>query len=178
MSADFKVYYDSDRKNVVVGPNTRLFAAGSLIAQADRGKVSIYYRATNYREVYLPFARFAKQDGSPAGASLSAVIDYLNTEFNKTPFVENATSMRVTTIDVGSTGVYEAALTVTDAAVVPSSIITANIAGPMPGTKDADELEFDRMILHAVAGTGQFTLYVEAIPGPIYGQFPIAYGIA
>lgn len=86
MSADFKVYYDSDRKNVVVGPNTRLFAAGSLIAQADRGRVSIYYRATNYREVYLPFARFAKQDGSPAGASLSAVIDYLNAEFNKTPF--------------------------------------------------------------------------------------------
>lgn len=178
MSANFRVYYDSDRKNVVVGQNTRLFATGSLIAQADRGKVSIYYRATNYREVYLPFERFARQDGTPAGASLAAVLDYLNTEFNKTPFVENANSMRVTTIDVGTVGVYEAALTVTDPAVVPTSIITANIAGQMPGTKDADELEFDRLILHAVAGTGQFTLYVEAVPGPIYGQFPIAYGVA
>ena len=79
-----RIYYDSLTGNVVLGTTTRLFATGSLEAVAFRGRVAIAYKQTNFREVLTPFDRVQRQDGTAAGATLTEVLNYLNSEFNKT----------------------------------------------------------------------------------------------
>jgi len=90
-----RIYYDEVSKNIVLGATTRLFATESLVASADRGRVSVVYRANNFRELFIRHTQVLREDGSPAGSTLTAVIDYLNTEFNKSPFVEGGGSAAV-----------------------------------------------------------------------------------
>lgn len=81
-----RIYYDELAKNIVLGQANRLFATGSLEASEFRGRVSVVYKDTNFRELFVKHDIVKREDGSPAGANLLAVIDYLNTEFNKSPF--------------------------------------------------------------------------------------------
>lgn len=81
-----RIYYDETRKNIVLGTTSRLFATGSLIALADRGRIAVIYRANNFRELYVKHTQVMREDGSSAGATLSAVIDYLNGEFSRSPY--------------------------------------------------------------------------------------------
>lgn len=81
-----RIYYDTTRKNIVLGTTSRLFATGSLVAAADRGRIAVVYRQNNFRELYIKHDQVLREDGSPAGATLQAVIDYLNAEFEKSPF--------------------------------------------------------------------------------------------
>lgn len=87
-----RIYYDETRKNIVLGTTSRLFATGSLIALTDRGRIAVIYRANNFRELYIKHTQVLREDGSPVGGTISAVIDYLNGEFNKSPFTEAGAS--------------------------------------------------------------------------------------
>lgn len=95
-----KIYYDNISKNIVLGDNTRLFAVGSLLAEEFRGRVSVIYKNTNFRELYVKFEKVQKEDGSPAGTTLQEVIDYLNFEFNKSPFNEIQPNFRVVNVSL------------------------------------------------------------------------------
>ncbi len=81
-----RIYYDELAKNIVLGDANRLFATGSLEASEFRGRVSIVYKDTNFRELFLAHSRILKQDGTRAGQTIAEVLSYLNAEFVKTPF--------------------------------------------------------------------------------------------
>lgn len=87
-----RIYYDDTRKNIVLGTTSRLFASGSLVAQADRGRIAVIYRANNFRELYIRHTQVLREDGTPVGGTLTDVIDYLNGEFIKSPFTTSAVS--------------------------------------------------------------------------------------
>ena len=95
-----RIYYDNTRKNIVLGMTTRLFATGSLVAQADRGRVAVVYLANNFRELFIKHDKVLREDGSPAGATLQEVLDYLNAEFVRSPFDEVTPSAGVPLIAV------------------------------------------------------------------------------
>jgi hypothetical protein len=79
-------------------------------------------------------------------------------------------------IDFGTTSAaFEGTFTITDANITPSSMIVAVQSGKAATGKDQDENEMDSLILHALAGSGQFTLYALAKPGPVTGKFKINY---
>lgn len=87
------------------------------------------------------------------------------------------TSFEVTAaeIDFGATAVYEKIFTVTDAAVVGTHLLMVSQSGAAATGKEQDENALDGLILRAVAGTGQFTLYASGVPGPVKGKFKINY---
>lgn len=96
-----RIFYDEISKNIVLGSSNRLFATGSLIASEFRGRVSVVYKDTNLRELFVRHNQILKQDGSPAGSTLADVISYLNDEFVKTPFVAPVESIQLN-IDGGA----------------------------------------------------------------------------
>jgi hypothetical protein len=78
-------------------------------------------------------------------------------------------------IDFGTTPVRSAKFTVTDARIASTHKIVISESAVTPTGKAADEHEFDGLVLKAVAGTGQFTVYAQAVPGPVAGKFRINY---
>lgn len=79
-------------------------------------------------------------------------------------------------IDFGATPTYSAVLTITDANVTTTNGIIVNQSGTAATGKSQDENEMDALDLSAVCTVnGQFTLYVTAFPGPVYGKFKINY---
>jgi hypothetical protein len=74
-----------------------------------------------------------------------------------------------------STSGYSGKFTVVDADVLPTHKIVVAESAAAPTGKAADEHEFDQLMLSAVAGTGQFTVYAQAVPGPVAGKFKINY---
>ena len=80
-------------------------------------------------------------------------------------------------VDFGSSPVYSAAVTVTDADVTLDSIIAVWQSGNAATGRTADDSEFDALVLSATPGEGQFTLRAVAIPGPIVGPRNILYMI-
>jgi len=97
-----RIYYDEMTKNIVLGSSTRLFASGSLVAAAFSGRVSVVYKATNFREILVKHDRVLREDGSPAGATLQAVVDYLNAEFEKSPFDGQGATTSTAFVDGGT----------------------------------------------------------------------------
>lgn len=97
-----KVYFDNQTNNIIIEGLTRFFPSGSLVAVADGNNVYINYINNPILEVYDNYANFLKSDGSPAGASASSVVTYLNNEFAKGRITGSgvfsglATSMTVT----------------------------------------------------------------------------------
>lgn len=67
------------------------------------------------------------------------------------------------------------AFTVTDGDVASSDRIVAWLAYEAPTDKDLDELEFDGFTISTVAGTGEFTLALLSLNGPVYGAFKFNY---
>jgi hypothetical protein len=84
-----------------------------------------------------------------------------------------------TEIDFGSTPVSEALFTITDAGIVSTMKVMATVSYAAPTGKDQDELEMDDLQLRAVAGTGNFSLYVRAADGSyLADNFKINYTYA
>lgn len=78
-------------------------------------------------------------------------------------------------IDLGTTPVYSKSVTVTAAACDPSmNVLVSPSADPATGRGSDDNL-WDGLILSAAAGTGEFTLHVIAVPGPVSGKRNINY---
>lgn len=93
----------------------------------------------------------------------------------KAALLENIPPINTAEIDFGTTAVLSKKFTVTDAAIVPGHLIIVSESAATPTGKMADEHEFDALALKAVAGTGQFTLYAQALCGPVSGKFRINY---
>jgi hypothetical protein len=85
-----------------------------------------------------------------------------------------------TEIDFGSTPVSEASFTITDSAITSSAMrVMATVSYSAPTGKDQDELEMDDLQLRAVAGSGNFVLYVRAADGSyLADKFKINYSYA
>jgi len=85
-----------------------------------------------------------------------------------------------TEIDFGTTPVSEASFVITDALVTSSAMkILTSVSYAAPTGKDQDELEMDDLQLRAVAGTGNFTLYVKSADGSyLADKFKINYSFA
>jgi len=78
-------------------------------------------------------------------------------------------------IDLGTTPVYGKSITVTAASCVPTdNVMVSPSADPATG-RGVDDNLWDGLILSAAAGTGQFTLHVMAVPGPVSGKRLINY---
>lgn len=70
---------------------------------------------------------------------------------------------------------YERAATITDATVTPSSTLSVVSITPVG---DVDELEFDQLQCMLAPGSGSFTAYVQAIPGPVFGNYTLKYVVS
>lgn len=78
-------------------------------------------------------------------------------------------------IDFGSTPVDEKEFAITDAKVNATTTIVATHSGKAAAGKDADENEMDALLLRALPGSGSFTLWATAVPGPVTGTFKVSY---
>lgn len=84
-----------------------------------------------------------------------------------------------TEIDFGTTPLAEQSFVITDAAITAGMKILASVSYDAPTGKDQDELEMDDLQLRAVAGSGNFTLYVKAADGSyLADKFKINYSYA
>lgn len=68
-------------------------------------------------------------------------------------------------IDFGTVPISEKSFVIPNAAITPSMKIITSVSYAAPTGKDQDELEMDDLQLRALAGTGNFTLYVRAADG-------------
>lgn len=80
-------------------------------------------------------------------------------------------------IDVGSTPVSEATISVTDAGVTPSSKIIGGLAykAPTISPKDLDEIEMDALDIKFEPGSGAFNVKIRGLEGYIAGAWIIWY---
>ena len=79
-------------------------------------------------------------------------------------------------IDFGTKPVPSKSFTITDAAVSATSKISiVPSAKTATGRVNTDDMEWDGLSLAAVAGTGSFTVYAVANPGPVVGKRVINY---
>lgn len=81
-------------------------------------------------------------------------------------------------VDFGSTPKYEASFTVTDGTVSGTSKIIVLPCGKAATGRTADDWQWDGVTLAATPGTGNFTLYAVALPGPVVGPRKIQYQVA
>ncbi len=86
-----------------------------------------------------------------------------------------STNIKETEIDFGTPAKKTKKFTITDADVTALSQIIANQSGKAATGKSQDENEMDYIACRVAPGTGQFTLYTDAIPGPVIGKFLINY---
>ena len=93
------------------------------------------------------------------------------------PAGSNGTQTQVE-IDFGSTATDQSTFTITDALVSGTSKIMAVQAFVAATSKEQDENEFDVLQCQTVAGTGNFTLVVSSLYGPVSGTFKINYWVA
>ncbi len=84
-------------------------------------------------------------------------------------------SLKTAELDFGSTPVRSQTFTVTDATVSPTSKLIASQSGAAATGRDSDENETDALILRCAPGSGSFTVYADALLGPVSGKFKINY---
>jgi hypothetical protein len=89
--------------------------------------------------------------------------------------ITDSTKIAQAEIDFGATPIEEKDFTITNTAIVPTSLITAQIAYVAPTGKSLDELEFDSFDFRCVAGTGSFTIHARALEGYVADKFKINY---
>lgn len=80
-------------------------------------------------------------------------------------------------IDFGSTPVWGGEFTVVDANVSGSSKVAVVPSGNAPTGLTSDEWTCDLITFAAKGGSGQFTLYAAAHPGPVSGKRKILYQV-
>lgn len=78
--------------------------------------------------------------------------------------------------DFGSTPVYEAQFTITDANISGTSIVTVVPGGAATG-RTADDWRWDGASISAVPGSGSAVCYVSFFPGPIVGPRKFNYTV-
>ena len=78
-------------------------------------------------------------------------------------------------IDVGPLPVKEASINVVDAAVTPTTKITASQSGRAATGRPADENQWTRLHVVASPNTGSFDLWVVCLNGTMSGKFNIDY---
>jgi hypothetical protein len=78
-------------------------------------------------------------------------------------------------IDFGSIPTYSKTFTVSSPGITTSHKIVVTQSAEAATGRSQDENEMDALILSAVAGTDQFTLYATAVPGPVTGKYKINY---
>lgn len=83
----------------------------------------------------------------------------------------------VAEIDFGATPCISGVFTVVDAAILPAHRIIPTQSGAAPTGSTSDENELAALVLSAVAGTGQFTLYATS-PWFVAGRYKINYTFA
>lgn len=83
-----RIYFDEQTENIIIENDERLFPIGSLIAEAQGQDVSIRYNDVNFNNIFINFSEIQKQDGSPAGGTVTDVVNYLNGEFDKGGAIE------------------------------------------------------------------------------------------
>ncbi len=81
-------------------------------------------------------------------------------------------------VDFGTTPKYEASFTVVDGTVSGASKIIVLPCGKAATGRTADDWQWDGITLAATPGTGSFTLYAVALPGPVVGPRKIQYQVA
>lgn len=78
-----RIFYDLTARNIDFEGLGRYFSSGSMEAISDGNNVIAQYKDSNVKEIYEHFSNIQKEDGSPAGANVTEVVDYLNEEFSK-----------------------------------------------------------------------------------------------
>ena len=82
-----------------------------------------------------------------------------------------------TEIDFGTTPQYSKTFTITDASVSGTSKIIVAPSGNVATSRTGNDLEWDNLLLGALAGTGSFTLTALALPGPVVGKRKVYYQV-
>ena len=80
-------------------------------------------------------------------------------------------------IDFGSTPRFDASFTVVDAGVSASSEVAVVQSGATATGRAAGDAQWDSIAYAAAPGSGQFTLYALAHPGPVAGRRKILYQV-
>lgn len=83
-----------------------------------------------------------------------------------------------TEIDVGTTPVVEASISVTDAGISTSSKIIGGVAYKAPTGKDLDELEMDALEIKFEPLTGTMNVHIKGLEGYIADKFILWYTFA
>lgn len=91
--------------------------------------------------------------------------------------VSSAASIPQTEIDFGSTPVYEKSFTVTDANVGVGSKLIGGIAYVAPTGRDLDEVEMEPFNVRFAPGDGSFTVWAQALEGPVVDKYKLNYQI-
>lgn len=81
-------------------------------------------------------------------------------------------------VDFGTAPVYDKAFTVVDATVSAASKILVSESGKAATGRVAGDAAFDSIAAAALPGSGQFTLYCTANPGPVVGRRILQYQVA
>lgn len=82
-----------------------------------------------------------------------------------------------TEIDFGSLPIKDKTFTITDAAVSGSSKIMVVPSGNVATSRVGNDLEWDNLLLGAIASAGSFILTALAFPGPIVGKRKVFYTV-
>ena len=83
--------------------------------------------------------------------------------------------VKQTEIDFGATPLTEASFTVSDAGVSSSSQLMGGIAYEAPTDRDLDEVEMEPFNVRFGPGTGAFTVFIQALEGPVEGKYKLNY---
>jgi hypothetical protein len=83
-----------------------------------------------------------------------------------------------TEIDFGTSPKYDATFTITDATVSGTSKVIVVPCGKAATGRVGDDWAWDGLTLAASPNSGNFTLYVCALPGPVAGKRKIQYTVS
>jgi hypothetical protein len=86
-----------------------------------------------------------------------------------------AAAVKEAELDFGATGKHSLVATVTDAAIAAGEQIVISQSAAAATGKSQDENEMDPVLVRAVAGAGEMTVYADALHGPITGKVKVNY---
>lgn len=78
-------------------------------------------------------------------------------------------------VDFGTAPTRSKSFTITDGSITAAQQIQVNQSLAAATGRSQDENEMDTLLPRAVAGTGQFTMFVTALEGPVVGKFKFNY---
>ena len=121
-------------------------------------------------------ARLVLDDG---GASVGDVLEWDGSAWVPTSGGGGGSAWTELEVDFGSTPVYDASFTITDAAITSSAMKVVVVpCGKAASGRTPDDWQWDGAILAADPGTGSATCYVTFHPGPIVGKRMVQYQVA